>query len=313
MINAGLLKQKGRLSFIGSYFTNLENITICQLEKARRSIKAAVAWINFNHYGHIFEKLLNRGVKINILLNNDSTNQRYINNIQHLNSIGADIRLVNFAGIMHHKFCVIDEHICMFGSFNWTQSADIRNIEDLNICDEIKFVNNYLLEFEALWNLSKTDIHLLRYPSCCSNCKNPIINILFMELEGYSQTKIDVLQQCACEQKIVYTDYYDACVYNNYIATIHLYDEEITAVYESGDESTYHQLLAQQDFAIANYLSLVRANRMGMPIIHAVGVKSCKWLDKHSTEYIYEIIWKERGTSSYIRDKYAIYTEQTTV
>lgn len=58
---------------------------------------------------------------------------------------------------------------------------------------------------------------------------------------------------------------------------------------------------------VANYLSLVRHNRMGMPIIHAVGVKTWKWFDKHEGEYIYRIIWKERGTSTYIRDEYEIF------
>ena len=291
---------------IGCYFTNLENIAICELKKTQKSIKASVAWINFNHYGCVLEELLNRGVKIKILLNNDGINQRYISYIQYLNRKGADIRLVSFVGIMHHKFCIIDKHICMFGSFNWTHNANIRNIEDLNICDEVEFVNNYLLEFKALWNLSKEDIRLLTHPSCCSICGRPIINILFMEPEGDYQTKIDVLQQCSCEQKLVYTDYYDASVYNNYLATIHQFEDDILAVYQSGDEVTYQQIVAQQDFVVANYLSLVRTNRMGMPIIHAVGVKSWKWFDKHDGEFIYKIIWKERGTSSYIEDEYEI-------
>ena len=64
---------------IGCYFTNLENIAICELKKTQKSIKASVAWINFNHYGCVLEELLNRGVKIKILLNNDGINQRYIN------------------------------------------------------------------------------------------------------------------------------------------------------------------------------------------------------------------------------------------
>lgn len=291
---------------ISCYFTNLENIAICELGKAQKSIKAAVAWINFNHYGYVLEELLNRGVKIKILLNNDAINQRYISYIQYLNSLGADIRLVSFAGIMHHKFCIIDKHTCMFGSFNWTQSANIKNIEDLNICDDIVFVNNYLHEFKAIWNLSRKDIQLLTNPICCSTCGSPIVNILFMEPEGDYQTQITVIQQCACSQKIVYTEYYDACVYNNLEAAIHQFEDDIEAVYQSGDEVSYHQLVAQQDFVVSNYLSLVRANRMGMPIIHAVGVKVWKWFDKHDGEFIYKIIWKERGTSSYIQNEYEI-------
>lgn len=289
------------------FFTNLENIAILQLKRAQKSIRAAVAWINFKHYGAVFEELLDRGVKIKIMLNNDGINMRYISEIQYLNDKGADIRLVSFAGIMHHKFCVIDKRICMFGSFNWTESANIRNIEDLNICDEFNVVADYLLEFKALWNLSKNDIRLLTKPACCSNCGSPIINILLMAQEGYYQTKIDVLQRCECTQKIVYTDYYDASVYNNYLGTIQQFEDDIIAVQQSGDEISYHQLVAQQEFVVANYLSTVRNNRMGMPIIHAVGVKTWKWFDKHEGEYIYKIIWKERGTNTYIRDEYEVF------
>ncbi|MEI3336225.1 MAG: phospholipase D-like domain-containing protein [Clostridium sp.] len=291
---------------IRCYFTNLEDVAISELKKAKKSIKAAVAWINFSIYGELLKELLDRNIKIKILLNNDGVNQRYLNDIQYLNSIGANIRLVNFTGIMHHKFCIIDKQICMFGSFNWTQNANIRNIEDLNICDEPSFVNNYLLEFKALWDLSKTDIKLLRNPQRCEVCQNPIINILFMEQEGYNETKIDVMQQCECGQRIVYTDFYDISVYNNYLAAVDKFDDDIAMAQQSGDEILYYQLVAQQDFVIANYLSIVRANRMGLPIIHAVGVKSWEWYNKHEGDFVYKIIWKERGTEQYVEDEYPI-------
>ena len=207
---------------------------------------------------------------------------------------------------MYHKFCIIDERICLFGSFNWTQSANIRNIEDLNICDEVSLVKNYLLEFKALWDLSKTDIRLLRNPQHCEICKQPIINILFMEQEGYNETKIDVMQQCGCGQRTVYTDLYDISVYNNYLVAVETFDDDIAMAQQSGDEILYYQLMAQQDFVIANYLSLVRQNRMGFPIIHAVGVKAWGWYDKHDGEYVYKIIWKERGTEQYVENEYSI-------
>lgn len=277
-----------------------------QLKKAQKSIKAAIAWINFEQYGVVLEELLDRGVKIKILLNNDGINQRYSNAIQYLNDKGAKIRLVHFAGIMHHKFCIIDKCICMFGSFNWTKPANLKNIEDLNICNDYNVVANYLLEFTAIWDLSKEDIKLLANPINCESCGEPIINILIMQQEGYDQTKIEVVQLCECIQKIVYTDYYDASLYNNYMGTIQQFNDYIVESRDSGDEISYHKLIAQQDFVVKNYFSLFRYDRMGMPIIHAVGVKTWKWLDKREETFIYKIIWKERGTSTYIRDEYEI-------
>lgn len=291
---------------IRCYFTNLEDIAISELKKAKKSIKAAVAWINFRIYGELLEELLNRNIKVKILLNNDAVNRRYLNDIQYLNSIGANIKLVNFTGIMHHKFCIIDKQICMFGSFNWTQNANIRNIEDLNICDEPFFVNNYLREFKALGALRKTDIKLLRNPQRCEVCQNPIINILFMEQEGYNKTKIYVMQRCECGQKIVYADFYDISVYNNYLAAVDKFDDDIAMAQQRGDEILYYQFVAKRDFVIADYLSLVRANRMDLPIIHAVGVKSWECYNKHEGDFVYKIIWKERGTEQYVDDEYPI-------
>lgn len=288
------------------YFSNLENITIAHLKQTRKNIRAAVAWINFGHYKDVFNELLARGVKIKILLNNDWTNQRYMDDIQYLNNRGAKIRLVSFAGIMHHKFCVIDDNICMFGSFNWTASADIRNIEDLNICDDPNVISCYLLEFNALWELDKNDIKLLTNPICCPNCGSPMFNVLFMREEEKWQTRIDVLQICGCLQKLVYTDYYDINVYNNYIGLIQCFDNEIEEAQEMGDEISYQHWVARRDFAAANYLSTVRHNRMGLPIIHAVGVRRWDCISRRDGEWVYQIIWKERGTERYIRDMYDI-------
>lgn len=283
------------------YFTNLENIAICELKKAHESINVAVSWINFKLYKDVFTKLLNDKVKIRIMLNKDNINLSYVDDIQELTKKGADIRLVEFAGIMHHKFCVIDKHICLFGSFNWTQNANTRNIEDLNICDEVNCVYNYLLEFEALWKLSRADIQLLRHIPCCSNCGDPVINILLMKIdeENENETKIEVLQKCGCREIIVFTDFYDVSVYNNFVATIQKYDCDISIAYHENDVENYHKLMAQQDLEVANYLSFVRDNRMGMPIIHAVGVKFVKY----DGEYVYEIIWKERGTDRLVQDE----------
>ncbi len=291
---------------IKCFFTDLQSITMNELRSTKHSIKAAIAWINFKCYGEIFLELLNRGVKIKILLNDDVINQKYLDDIAFLNSYGAQIRLVRYSGIMHHKFCVIDKSKCLFGSFNWTNSANIRNIEDLNICDQPVLVYDYLLEFKALWELSKSDIKILRNPTKCVSCGMPLLNIMFIEQKGYYQTKIDVIQQCSCGQQNIFTDYFDISVYNNYLGEIEQFEDSIADAQQSGDYIYYNQLVSQQDHALSCYLSTVRKNRMGFPIIHAVGVKAWRDFYKNDGEWYYKIIWKERGTENYIENEYEI-------
>jgi len=288
---------------IEAYFVNLENITKTYLLNAKKSIKAAIAWINFNIYGSIFEELIKQGVKIEIILHDDFINQRYIDYIDVLNQKGADIRLVRFAGTMHHKFCVIDDSICLFGSFNWTQNANTRNMEDLNICNDWNFIFSYLSEFNALCNLNKSDIKLINSPEICSECQSPIVNILFVEQENEYQSKIYIIRRCNCGDKQIFEDYYDISVYINMTSIGEQYEDAIFEAKISNDFDTYNQLKAQQEYDLKCYLSFVRNNRFGLPIIHAVAVKA--WKAFHNDgEWIYKVIWKERGTESYILDEY---------
>ena len=113
------------------YFENLENIVISNLARTETKVRIAVAWINFNIYGTVINSLIDKGVRVKILLQDDFSNHRYDSIINQMNAKGAEIRFVDFRGIMHHKFCIIDQKLCLFGSFNWTQNANTRNIANL--------------------------------------------------------------------------------------------------------------------------------------------------------------------------------------
>ena len=309
--NSSLKREENReqgsdFEMVRCYFANLQNITMSELNSATKSIKACVAWINFSCYESMFCNLLSRGVEIEIIVNDDDNNRKYINTIQQLNALGAKIKLFRASGIMHHKFCIIDNCRCMFGSFNWSYNADTRNIEDLNVTDDILAVNNYRLEFEAIWNLTKEDLRILRKPQLCKSCKRPILNVLFMQQDGYYNTKVEVMQICDCKQDIVVTENFDISFYNNYSELCHYFEDQLIEAQQNNDVVTYNEITSQQDFSIANYLTLVRENRMGCPIIHAVGIKAWRWITKDEGEYYYKMIWKERNTSSYIKDEYDI-------
>ena len=284
------------------YFTNLQNITCSELMKARKKIRIAVAWINFEQYADILLQLNDKGVKIKILINEDNNNHRQDEIIAALNEKGIKIRLVKFSGIMHHKFCIVDKKICLFGSFNWTDSANLRNIEDLNICDEPSLIFKYLLEFKALWELSKTDIKLLRNPEKCPNCKSNKINILLMNEDGY-HTKLETLHKCDCGQSISEPEFYDISLYNDYLEQNEYYLGEIEKAEEYNDSAWYNRAVAELDYMNSVYFTFVRKARMGNDIIHAIGVPSWKWISKHDGEYVYKIIWKERGMEKLIPDE----------
>lgn len=291
------------------YFTNLENIIIGELSKAQHCVKIAVAWINFAVYRNVFLQMLAHGIKVSIIINDDAINGNYQTIIDELTNYGAKIQMKRYGGLMHHKFCIIDKQRCLFGSFNWTINANEKNIEDVNISDDLSLVNSYLLEFKALWELTAEDIKLLRNPPACPSCGYPQFNIMLVDQEGDCQTKIEVIQQCSCNQKCIFLGYFDISFYLGYVGIIDEFEDDINISSQMGDTVKINKLLSMRDFSLSCYLASVRYNRMSVPLIQAVGVKTWQRLNKDDGYWCYKIIWKERGTENYIDDEYTIINE----
>lgn len=56
-------------------------------------------------------------------------------------------------GIMHEKFCVIDNVITISGSYNWTLNAENKNDEDASFrFEDHKFASKYTRRFNEMWN-----------------------------------------------------------------------------------------------------------------------------------------------------------------
>ena len=60
------------------------------------------------------------------------------------------------AGIMHHKFCVIDGYTVLEGSYNWTFRADASNWEDLTIITDPAVAKSFLLEWSRISGVGLT-------------------------------------------------------------------------------------------------------------------------------------------------------------
>jgi len=66
-------------------------------------------------------------------------------------SSGIQVRHNEASYLMHHKFLIIDSHILITGSFNWTRQAIVGNNENLIVTTHPKLVPLYRSEFEKLW------------------------------------------------------------------------------------------------------------------------------------------------------------------
>ena len=55
---------------------------------------------------------------------------------------------------LHHKVIIIDEHIVITGSFNFSDNADESNDENVLIIDNPEIAALYLQEFNRIWAMS---------------------------------------------------------------------------------------------------------------------------------------------------------------
>jgi phosphatidylserine/phosphatidylglycerophosphate/cardiolipin synthase-like enzyme len=64
---------------------------------------------------------------------------------------GLDIRIDGLDGQMHHKVFIVDEEIVVLGSYNFSQSAETRNDEDLVVIYNAAIAEQFMLEFQRVW------------------------------------------------------------------------------------------------------------------------------------------------------------------
>lgn len=60
---------------------------------------------------------------------------------------GLDVRIDGNAGQMHHKVFIVDEKIVVLGSYNFSQSAEERNDENLIVIYNAAIAEQFMLEF----------------------------------------------------------------------------------------------------------------------------------------------------------------------
>lgn len=113
-----------------------------------------MAWFTSAELFDELIKCCRRGITVKLLLLDDAINwMYYAPDFNLLSDAGADIRIMSRDyGMLHHKFCVIDQQIIITGSYNWTYYAETRNIENIVIIDDPVLAKSYSSEFDELVN-----------------------------------------------------------------------------------------------------------------------------------------------------------------
>ena len=84
-----------------------------------------------------------RGVPIQILLDKSNLRDKY-SQMSRLRGAGINVLIDKVSGIAHNKVMIIDGYKTITGSFNFTNSADKRNAENVIIIDDKNIASQYL-------------------------------------------------------------------------------------------------------------------------------------------------------------------------
>ena len=137
---------------IEHYSHKIQNAIQKELFKANSSIKIAVAWFTNDLLFQPLLLKLGAGVSVELILNKDDINCSDDNEIDFDEFVraGGILRWNDTKQLMHEKFCIIDDKIVIYGSYNWTNKAEY-NEESITIAIQEKgTIDFYGDKFEKL-------------------------------------------------------------------------------------------------------------------------------------------------------------------
>lgn len=131
-------------------FKNIEKKIIDALDEGIATIDVSVAWFTNEKLQKKLLEKKNEGCKVRVMTDANYTNQKHgvdLKPFEH-KAIKAERK-----GIMHYKFCIIDNNITIHGSYNWTTNAETKNNEEISVDrNDVKKASTYTKEFNRLWD-----------------------------------------------------------------------------------------------------------------------------------------------------------------
>lgn len=137
-----------------AYFDKIHKHIENNLKTSKTSIRIAVAWFTDTRLFNILCEKANEGIQVELLMANHEIN--HDSNIKYRDLInkGGQIFWIGkegaYAPLMHNKFCIIDNTILIFGSYNWTQKAK-SNHESITVIEEdYNLILDFNQEFDKI-------------------------------------------------------------------------------------------------------------------------------------------------------------------
>lgn len=145
----GNIKAEDNKEEVEAKFKDIQNQILTSLDKAKVIIWVAMAWFtNKTLAAKLIEKY-NQGLDVRVVLFDDHINRKH-----GVELAGIPVKKVKgkHGGKMHHKYCIIDNQKVITGSYNWSDSAEYKNDENIQITPNNDTASEYSKDFLSLYN-----------------------------------------------------------------------------------------------------------------------------------------------------------------
>lgn len=124
------------------------------LHEATKSIDLCMYLITQNALSDFLIHLKKyKGITVRIITDSAGDDEFKINNqASDLQKAGIIVKSNQSNGaLMHNKFVIVDNKTVVFGSFNWTNNAILRNDEAIIVTSQKTIVSLFADKFQSLW------------------------------------------------------------------------------------------------------------------------------------------------------------------
>jgi len=143
---------------VENYFSpdgGIENRIVELIRGAKKNIKFLAYSFTSDPIGQAMRDQAFFGIPISGVMDKDQINTNEGTEFDLLKQGGVDVRRDGIAGLMHHKLILIDDSIVITGSYNFSNSAETRNDENVIILFNTEAAARYLDEFWRVYAMAK--------------------------------------------------------------------------------------------------------------------------------------------------------------
>ncbi|AVA20696.1 phospholipase D family protein [Rhizobium sp. NXC24] len=131
-----------------------ESLIVGEIDRAKSSIRVQAYGFTSLPIIHALQSAAGRGVEVLAIL--DKTNERKYSGATLLEAAGIPVWIDYEPAIAHNKVIVIDGHLVIGGSYNYTAAAQRRNAENVTFMESREVARDFLANWDSRLKVART-------------------------------------------------------------------------------------------------------------------------------------------------------------